>query len=59
MYRVFGDMLSGNCYKIKLLMQFLHIEHQWVHIDILKDETHSPEFKQMNPNTRIPVVERF
>lgn len=29
MYKVFGDMLSGNCYKIKLLMQFLKIEHDW------------------------------
>ncbi len=53
MYRVFGDMLSGNCYKIKLLMQFLNIEHQWVHIDILKDETHTPEFKHINPIFRI------
>jgi glutathione S-transferase len=57
MYKVFGDMLSGNCYKIKLLMQFLSIKHEWVHVDILASETHSEEFKKMNPNTRIPVVE--
>ena len=57
MYRVFGDMLSGNCYKIKLLMQFLDIPHEWIHIDILAQETHTAEFKKMNPNTRIPVIE--
>lgn len=57
MYKVYGDMLSGNCYKIKLLMQFLGIEHQWVHVDILARETHTNEFKQMNPNGRIPVIE--
>ena len=56
MYTVFGDMLSGNCYKVKLLMQFLGFEHEWVHIDILAGETHTDEFKKMNPNTRIPVV---
>jgi glutathione S-transferase len=56
MYQVFGDMLSGNCYKIKLLMQFLGIEHQWIHVDILAKETHTEEFKRMNPNARIPVV---
>ncbi|MDJ0659243.1 MAG: glutathione S-transferase family protein [Crocosphaera sp.] len=50
-------MLSGNCYKIKLLMQFLDIKHQWHHIDILRNETHTNEFKQMNPNTRIPVLQ--
>lgn len=57
MYRVYGDMLSGNCYKIKLLMQFLGLEHEWIHVDILAGETHTEAFKQMNPNTRIPVVE--
>lgn len=56
MYRVFGDMLSGNCYKIKLLMQFLSIPHQWVHIDILSQETHTPEFLAMNSNGKIPVL---
>ena len=56
MYEVYGDMLSGNCYKIKLLLQFLDIKHQWIHIDILKQETHTEAFKKMNPNTRIPVV---
>ncbi len=57
MYTVFGDMLSGNCYKVKLIMQFLEIPHQWIHVDILAKETHTAEFQQMNPNTRIPVVE--
>jgi glutathione S-transferase len=57
MYKVFGDMLSGNCYKIELLMQFIGIPHEWIHIDILAGETHTEKFKQMNPNERIPVVE--
>lgn len=57
MYRVYGDMLSGNCYKIKLLMQFLDIPHEWVHVDILAGATHQPSFLQMNPNGKIPVLE--
>ena len=57
MYKVFGDMLSGNCYKIKLIMRFLQIEHEWVHVDILANETHTDEFRKMNPNTRIPTLE--
>lgn len=55
-YKVFGDMLSGNCYKIKLLMEFLNIEHEWIHLDILARETQTEAFKQMNPNARIPVI---
>ncbi len=56
MYKVFGDMLSGNCYKVKLLMQFLSIPHEWVPVDILAKETHTADFQGMNPNARIPVV---
>lgn len=57
MYKVFGDMLSGNCYKIKLLMQFLGIRHEWVHVDILAGETQADKFRKMNPNGKIPVIE--
>uniref|UniRef100_B8HTX4 Glutathione S-transferase domain protein n=1 Tax=Cyanothece sp. (strain PCC 7425 / ATCC 29141) TaxID=395961 RepID=B8HTX4_CYAP4 len=57
MYKVFGDIFSGNCYKIKLLMQFLDIQHEWIHIDILASETHTEAFQQMNPNKKIPVIE--
>jgi glutathione S-transferase len=35
MYRVYGDIISGNCYKVKLLLHLLDIEHEWIHIDIL------------------------
>jgi len=57
MYKVYGDIQSGNCYKIKLLMQFLGIAHEWVHVNVLAKETHTEDFKRMNPNTRIPVLE--
>ncbi len=56
MYKLYGDMLSGNCYKVKLLMQFLGIEHEWVHVDILAGETHAEPFLTMNPNAKIPVL---
>lgn len=56
-YRVYGDMLSGNCYKIKLLMEFLQIEHEWVPVDIMAGATRSESFKAMNSNGKIPVLE--
>ena len=57
MYKVYGDLLSGNCYKIKLLMALLDIEHQWVHVDILAGETQTSEFTGMNANAKIPVLQ--
>lgn len=56
MYKVYGDILSGNCYKIKLMMSYLEVEHEWLHVDIIKGETHSDKFKKLNPNMRIPVL---
>lgn len=55
-YRVYGDIYSGNCYKIKLLMHLLGIEHEWVHVDIMKGESRTPGFLTMNPNGKVPVV---
>ncbi|AWB68499.1 glutathione S-transferase [Saccharobesus litoralis] len=56
MYTVYGDLLSGNCYKIKLLLEFLQIPHQWQHVDILAGECQTVEFKQKNANGKIPLL---
>ncbi|MFM1895268.1 MAG: hypothetical protein RLZZ385_342 [Pseudomonadota bacterium] len=55
--KIYGDVLSGNCYKLKLLMAFLKIPHQWVHIDVVKGESRTPEFLAKNPNGKIPLLE--
>lgn len=36
---IYGDVGSGNCYKIKLLLSLLNINHRWIHVDILNKET--------------------
>jgi len=56
MYRVYGDEQSGNCYKIKLLLQHLALAHDWIDIDILAGETRTPEFLALNPNGKIPLL---
>lgn len=57
MYRVFGDILSGNCYKVKLLLEFLSIEHEWLPVDILAGDTHKEAFLAKNPNGKIPLLQ--
>jgi glutathione S-transferase len=56
MIKVYGDIYSGNCYKIKLLMALPGIDHEWVAVDIIVGETHTEEFKAINPNSGIPVL---
>ncbi|MFT5782653.1 MAG: glutathione S-transferase [Pseudomonas sp.] len=57
MYKVYGDYRSGNCYKIKLLLELLGLEYQWVAMDILKGDTQTEAFLAKNPNGKIPVLE--
>jgi len=54
---VYGDVYSGNCYKVKLLLHQLAKPYQWIDIDILKQESRTSEFLAKNPNGKIPVLE--
>jgi glutathione S-transferase len=56
-FRVYGDLISGNCYKIALLLNHLNIDHEWIHLDVLSGVTRTPAFLARNPNGRIPVLE--
>lgn len=55
--KIYGDIQSGNCYKIKLLCSLLDIEHEWIHVDILSDETLTQAFLAKNPAGKIPLLE--
>ena len=55
--KVYGDIRSGNCYKIKLLTSLLNIEHEWIAMDVMSGVTRSPEFLEKNPNGKIPLLE--
>lgn len=57
MIKIYGDIQSGNCYKIKLLCSLLQIEHQWLHVDILSGDSQQADFLSKNPNGKIPLLE--
>ena len=53
--KVYGDIQSGNCYKIKLAMSLLDIDHEWIHVDILANETATAEFLLL----RYPAIQNW
>ncbi|HVJ56117.1 MAG TPA: glutathione S-transferase family protein [Aliidongia sp.] len=57
MFTVYGDLESGNCYKVYLLLKLLGIEHGWVRMDVVSAQTRTPEFLAKNPNGRVPLLE--
>ena len=57
MYTLYSMRRSGNCYKVRLALAQLGIEHELVEIDILQGETRTPEFLKMNPSGHVPLLE--
>ncbi|MAX33287.1 glutathione S-transferase [Onishia taeanensis] len=55
--KIYGDRQSGNCYKVQLACDFLNIDHEWIDVDILANETKNDDFLARNPNGKIPLLE--
>ena len=49
MITIYGDVYSGNCYKVKLVAEQLDYRYDWRAIDILQGETKTAEFQAINP----------
>ena len=57
MYKVYGMSASGNCHKVKLLLEQLQLSYEWFEIDIMNNETRTLEFLAMNLNGKVPTLE--
>lgn len=57
MLRLYDFPLSGNCYKIRLLLNQLSISFERVEVNIVKGGSRTPEFLHKNPNGKVPVLE--
>ena len=55
--KLYDDPISGNGYKVRLLLAQLGQPFAYVPLDITKGETRTAAFLAKNPNGRIPVLE--
>ena len=55
-YQLYDFLPSGNCYKIRLLLNQLGIEYERINVDLLNKESRTKEFLKINPNGRTPVL---
>jgi len=56
MITVYGMSVSGNCHKVRLLLELLRREYRWVEVDSAHGATRTPEFLALNPNGKVPIV---
>ncbi len=56
--RLYNYSLSGSCYKVRLMLDFLGLDYQAVQVDFYPGREHkSLDFLDINPLGQIPVLE--
>jgi glutathione S-transferase len=56
MYTLYSMQRSGNSYKVRMALSMLGVPFQLREVDILKGESHTPEFLAMNPSGQVPLL---
>ena len=54
--KLYGYPISGNAYKVRLLLAFLNLPYEAINVDLMAGDTLTPEFKQLNPRGQVPVL---
>ena len=56
MITLYGHEISGNSYKVRLLLSLLNLEYEWIRVDLMKGEHKSPEYLAKNPFGQVPFL---
>ena len=57
MFTLYSMQRSGNSYKVRLALAQLRLPYRLEEVDILKGESHTPEFLAKNPSGQVPLLE--
>ena len=52
--KIYGDLNSGNCLKVKWVCDKLSRRYTWIDIDTTKNESRTPEFLKLNGAGQVP-----
>lgn len=56
MMKLYGHELSGNSYKVKLMLSLLGLDYEWIKVDLMAAAHKQPEFLALNPFGQVPVL---
>ena len=54
--KLYDHELSGNCFKVRLLLNQLSLDFESIKIDVFTGENKKDFFKKINPAMKIPVI---
>ncbi len=55
--KIYGDINSGNCLKVKWVCDHLALPYTWIAVDTLKGETRTADFLKLNGAGQVPAIE--
>ena len=55
--KIYGDLQSGNCLKVKYTADHLGLAYAWVPIDTAKGETRTADYLRLNSQGQVPTIE--
>ena len=56
MIQVYSHEVSGNAYKVRLLLSLLKLDHEVIRVDLMQGEHKKPEFLALNPFGQVPTL---
>ncbi|MEO0843276.1 MAG: glutathione S-transferase [Cyanobacteria bacterium J06641_2] len=56
MIKLYGFNLSANSYKVRLFLELLKLEYEWVEVDLANGEHKSPSYLALNPFGQVPLL---
>ncbi len=56
MIQLYGHALSGNSYKVKLMLSLLGLDYEWVPVNLMQGEHKSPAYLALNPFGQVPLL---
>jgi glutathione S-transferase len=55
--RIYGDITSGNCLKVKYVADHLGLPYVWTAIDVTRGESRTSTFLEKSAMGQVPIVE--
>jgi glutathione S-transferase len=55
--KIYGDMISGNCLKVKWTADHLGRTYTWIPVDIMQGESRTPAYLAKFPQGQVPAIE--
>lgn len=54
--KLYDFNLSGNCYKVRLMLSLLQLRYELINVDLACGEQKLPPFLTLNPRGQVPVL---